>query len=164
MGYAPLETAWTPVVGDRFLLYILPLDAGRYGRLMEERSRRTVYMSFSSDVLHSGHFAILRKAATLGRLVVGVLTDEAVAGYKRYPAVPYGQRVEMLRSIRGVSRVVEQSTLSYREVVERLRPDIVVHGDDWLVGYQANIRQKVIETLKGWGGELVEFPYTHTAT
>ena len=51
-----------------------------------------------------------------------------------------------------------------RDILNRLRPDIVVHGDDWLVGYQANIRQKVIETLKGWGGELVEFPYTHTAT
>ena len=133
------------------------------GRLMEERSHRTVYMSFSSDVLHSGHFAILRKAATLGRLVVGVLTDEAVAGYKRFPAVPYAQRAEMLRSIRGVSRVVEQSTLSYRDVVEHLRPDIVVHGDDWRHGVQRPVRDELVNLLASYGGRLVEYPYAGDA-
>lgn len=140
-----------------------PEELEAMSRLMEERSRRTVYMSFSSDVLHSGHFAILRKAATLGRLVVGVLTDEAVAGYKRYPAVPYAQRVEMLRSIRGVSRVVEQSTLSYREVVERLRPDIVVHGDDWRHGVQRPVRDELVNLLAAYGGRLVEYPYAWDA-
>ena len=74
------------------------------------------------------------------------------------------ERIAMFEGLKYVSRVVVQESLDYTDILNRLRPDIVVHGDDWLVGYQANIRQKVIETLKGWGGELVEFPYTHTAT
>ena len=95
---------------------------------------------------------------------VGLLTDEVVASYKHYPLIPLEERIAMFEGLKYVSRVVVQESLDYTDILNRLRPDIVVHGDDWLVGYQANIRQKVIETLKGWGGELVEFPYTHTAT
>ena len=94
----------------------------------------------------------------------GLLTDEVVASYKHYPLIPLEERIAMFEGLKYVSRVVVQESLDYTDILNRLRPDIVVHGDDWLVGYQANIRQKVIETLKGWGGELVEFPYTHTAT
>lgn len=125
---------------------------------------KQVYICFSTDIIHNGHLAILKRAAELGEVTAGILTDEAVAGYKHYPLLPLEERVAMFRSLKYVSHVVVQASLDYTEVLERLRPDIVVHGDDWLVGYQANIRQKVIETLKAWGGELVEFPYTHTPT
>ena len=125
---------------------------------------KQVYICFSTDIIHNGHLAILKRAAELGEVTAGILTDEAVAGYKHYPLLPLEERVAMFRSLKYVAHVVVQASLDYTEVLERLRPDIVVHGDDWLVGYQANIRQKVIETLKVWGGELVEFPYTHTPT
>ena len=125
---------------------------------------KQVYICFSTDILHNGHLSILSRAAALGEVTVGLLTDEVIATYKRYPLIPLEERVAMFESLKMVSRVVVQETLDYTAILERLRPNIVVHGDDWRVGYQANIRQKVIETLKGWGGELVEFPYTHTPT
>ena len=125
---------------------------------------KQVYVCFSTDILHNGHLAILKRAAALGEVTVGLLTDEVVATYKRYPLIPLEERIAMFESLKTVSRVVVQESLDYTAILEKLKPDIVVHGDDWRVGYQANIRQKVIETLKGWGGELVEFPYTHTQT
>ncbi len=125
---------------------------------------KQVYICFSTDIIHNGHLSILKKAADLGEVTVGILTDEVVASYKHYPLIPLDERVAMFDSLKYVSRVVVQESLDYTDVLNQLRPDIVVHGDDWLVGYQANIRAKVIETLKQWGGELVEFPYTHTPT
>ena len=125
---------------------------------------KQVYICFSTDIIHNGHLSILKKAADLGEVTVGILTDEVVASYKHYPLIPLDERVAMFDSLKYVSRVVVQESLDYTDVLNQMRPDIVVHGDDWLVGYQANIREKVIETLKQWGGELVEFPYTHTPT
>ena len=125
---------------------------------------KQVYICFSTDIIHNGHLSILKKAAELGEVTVGILTDEVVASYKHYPLIPLDERIAMFESLKYVSRVVVQESLDYTGVLQRLRPEIVVHGDDWLVGYQANIRQKVIETLREWGGELVEFPYTHTPT
>ena len=119
---------------------------------------KQVYICFSTDILHNGHIRILQRAAELGEVTVGLLTDEVVASYKHYPLIPLEERIAMFEGLKYVSRVVVQESLDYTDILNRLRPDIVVHGDDWLVGYQANIRQKVIETLKGWGGELVEFP------
>lgn len=123
------------------------------------RERSTVYMCFSTDILHSGHIAILQKAQQLGRLTVGVLSDEAVAGYKRCPLLPFAERKSLFENLAGVSRVVEQKTLSYRGNLERLRPDYVVHGDDWRAGFQRPIRDEVLAVLAGCGGKLVEFPY-----
>ena len=125
---------------------------------------KQVYICFSTDILHNGHLNILKRAAALGEVTVGILTDEVVASYKHYPLLPLEERVAMFESLKGVKRVVVQETLDYTDVLRRLKPDVVVHGDDWLVGYQANIRQRVIETLQEWGGELVEFPYTQTPT
>lgn len=125
---------------------------------------KQVYICFSTDILHNGHLIILKKAAALGEVTVGLLTDEAVASFKHYPLIPLEERIQMFESIKGVSRVVVQDSLDYSDILRKLKPDIVVHGDDWLVGYQANIRQKVIDVLGEWGGELVEYPYTHTPT
>ena len=125
---------------------------------------KQVYICFSTDIIHNGHLSILKKAADLGEVTVGILTDEVVASYKHYPLIPLDERIAMFESLKYVRRVVVQESLDYTDVLTQLKPDIVVHGDDWLVGYQANIRQKVIETLKQWNGELVEFPYTHTPT
>ena len=121
---------------------------------------KTVYMCFSTDIIHGGHIAIIRKAQQLGELTVGVLSDEAVAGYKRFPLVPASERRIMFENIAGVARVVEQKTLSYRDVLEELRPDIVVHGDDWAAGFQKPVRDEVLRILESYGGKLVEFPYS----
>ena len=128
----------------------------------EERTQmeqKTVYLCFSTDIIHGGHIAIIRKAQQLGKLIIGVLSDEAVSSFKRFPLVPASERALMFENIAGVSRVVEQKSLSYRENLLALKPDYVVHGDDWCTGFQKPIRDEVIEVLASYGGELVEFPY-----
>lgn len=121
---------------------------------------RTVYMCFATDMIHGGHIAIIRKACKLGNLIIGVLSDDAVVQYKRYPLMPFSERKILFENIVGVSRVVEQKTLSYKDVINDLNPDYVVHGDDWKDGIQKTVRTEVIELLAAYGGKLVEFPYS----
>ena len=123
-------------------------------------SKKTVYMCFSTDMVHSGHIEIIKKAAELGDLTVGVLTDEAVMSYKRFPLLPFEERKAMFENIKGVEKVVEQDTLSYKKNLEELKPDYVVHGDDWQNGVQKPIRDEVCSVLASYGGQLVEFPYS----
>ncbi|MDD4689384.1 MAG: phosphoenolpyruvate mutase [Eubacteriales bacterium] len=117
-------------------------------------------MSFSTDLIHGGHTSIIQKAASLGKLTIGVLTDEVVSSYKRFPVLMYDERVKLLESIKGVEKVVPQTALSYAENLRVLKPDYVVHGDDWVMGFQKPIRDEVIEVLKEYGGEIVEYPYS----
>lgn len=128
---------------------------------LREIETRTVYLCFSTDIIHGGHIAIIRKAQKLGRLIIGVLSDEAVASYKRMPLVLASERMVMFQNISGVYRVVMQNTLSYRENLEKYHPNIVVHGDDWCSGFQKPIRDEVATILASYGGKLVEFPYSN---
>lgn len=125
---------------------------------------KKVYMCFSTDIIHMGHIAIIQRAAQIGELTVGVLTDEVVASYKRFPLVGFEERMDMLRNIKGVAQVVKQDTLEYDENLRALRPDYVVHGDDWKSGVQQPIRANVIAVLNEIGGELIEYPYSRTET
>ena len=137
-----------------------PQDLEKVSGQLRAVENRTVYMCFATDIIHGGHIAIIRRAQRLGKLIVGVLSDEAVASYKRFPLVPARERMKLFENIAGVYRVVEQRTLSYRENLETYRPDIVVHGDDWVTGFQQPIREEVVSVLASWGGKLVEFPYS----
>ena len=137
-----------------------PEDLAVVSARLKAVESRTVYMCFSTDILHGGHIAIIHKAARLGRLIVGVLSDEAVTSYKRFPLVPASERRIMFENIAGVYKVVEQASLSYKENLEKYRPDIVVHGDDWVTGFQRPIRDEVTSILASYGGRLVEFPYS----
>ena len=135
-------------------------DLAIVSKKLEEIERRTVYMCFSTDILHSGHIAIIKKAERLGKLIIGVLSDEAVVSYKRFPLLPFAERKVMFENVTGVYKVVEQDTISYRENLEQYRPTYVVHGDDWLTGFQKSIRDEVVSVLASYGGQLVEFPYS----
>ena len=130
-------------------------------KLKERENEKTVYLSFSTDIIHSGHLDIIKKAQILGKLIVGVLTDEAVMSYKRFPLLSYVDRKNMIESIKGVDKVFPQDTLSYRKNLEILKPDYVVHGDDWKVGIQQPIRAEVCDVLASYGGKLVEYPYSN---
>ena len=125
-----------------------------------EVENRMVYMCFSTDMIHSGHIAIIKKAGELGKLMVGVLSDEAVVSYKKYPLMPYSERKALFESIDGVDKVVEQATLSYKDNIEKFHPAFVVHGDDWRNGIQEDIRKEVISVLESYGGKLIEYPYS----
>ena len=138
-----------------------PEDLAAVSGKLSEIENRTVYMSFSTDIIHGGHIRIIKKAQKLGKLIVGVLSDEAVAGYKRFPLVPASERMVMFENIAGVYRVVEQKTLSYRENLEKLKPDYVVHGDDWVTGFQKPVRDEVVSILATYGGKLIEYPYAN---
>ena len=138
-----------------------PEDLAAVSAKLKTVENRTVYMCFASDIIHGGHIKIIRRAQRLGKLVIGVLSDEAVASYKRFPLVPEAERMRLFEIIAGVSKVVEQRTLSYRENLEKYHPDIVVHGDDWCTGFQQPVRDEVVSILASYGGKLVEYPYSH---
>ncbi len=124
------------------------------------KTNKTVYVGMSADLVHPGHLNIIKKARELGDVIIGLLTDEAIASYKRVPHMTFDQRREVIENIKGVSKVVSQTTLDYASNLEKIRPDYVVHGDDWKEGVQQKTRQRVIDTLSKWGGKLVEIPYT----
>jgi len=123
-------------------------------------NNKKVYVGMSADLIHPGHVNILNKASELGDVIVGLLTDSAIASYKRVPFMKWGQRATVISSIKGVTKVVPQGTLDYRPNLLEIRPDYVVHGDDWKTGVQSQVRQDVIHTLSEWNGELIEVPYT----
>lgn len=121
---------------------------------------KSVYIAFSADVIHGGHLNIIEEGAKLGDVTIGVLSDEAIAAYKRLPLLDFDTRVKLFSNIKGVSKVISQKSLSYAENIRLLKPDYVVHGDDWKSGVQSSIRQEVIDVLAEYGGELIEIPYT----
>ena len=137
-----------------------PEDLAVVTSKLKEIESRTVYMCFASDIIHGGHITIIKRAQRLGRLIIGVLSDGAVASYKRFPLVPASERKRLFENVAGVYKVVDQETLSYRENLERYKPDIVVHGDDWCTGFQKPIRDEVVSILASYGGKLVEYPYS----
>ena len=118
------------------------------------------YVGMSADIVHPGHLNILSEAAKLGPVVVGLLTDEAIASYKRLPYMTFDERLAVVSALKDVTEVVPQETLDYVPNLIRLRPKYVVHGDDWKEGVQSKTRDRVIETLKEWDGTLVEPSYT----
>ncbi|QWD89158.1 phosphoenolpyruvate mutase [Polynucleobacter sp. MWH-CaK5] len=121
---------------------------------------KKVYVGMSADLIHPGHLNILKVAAQYGEVTVGLLTDSAITSYKRLPFMKFEQRKMVIENIKGVSHVITQSTLDYSANLRLLKPDFVVHGDDWKEGIQRETRQRVIDTLAEWGGELIEVPYT----
>ena len=116
----------------------------------------------STDAIHGGHIKMIENAASLGKLTVGVLADNMVASFKRFPLLSCKERMRIISSIKGVDKVVVQETLSYKGILETLKPDFVVHGDDWVNGFQHPIREELIGLLEEYGGKLVEFPYSRS--
>lgn len=121
---------------------------------------KKVYIAMSADVIHSGHINVIEEGAKYGEVIIGLLTDEAIATYKRMPILDFEIRKKIFENIKNVKEVVEQKTLDYTENLKKYKPDYVIHGDDWKKGVQTLVREKVIETLKEWNGELIEVPYT----
>jgi phosphoenolpyruvate phosphomutase / 2-hydroxyethylphosphonate cytidylyltransferase len=119
-----------------------------------------VYVGMSADLIHPGHLNIINEARKLGRVVIGLLTDKAIASYKRLPTLTYEQRKIIIENIKGVDEVIPQETLDYVPNLRKIKPNFVVHGTDWRRGIQRETRKRVIEALNEWGGKLVEPEYT----
>ena len=121
---------------------------------------KLVYVPMSADIIHPGHINILKTAASLGRVMVGLFSDEAIRTYKPEPYMSYEQRKIVVESLKYVDVVVRQETKDYSDNLRRFHPDIMVHGTDWRTGPLAEVRQKAIDLLAEWGGEVVEPEYT----
>jgi len=124
------------------------------------KKNKLVYVGLSADILHEGHINIIQTAKKFGDVIVGLLTDQAIASYKNIPQLSYKQREIILKNIKLIKKVIPQKTLDYTYNLNLIRPDFVVHGDDWKNSIQKPVRLKVIKTLKKWGGKLIEPKYT----
>ncbi len=123
---------------------------------------KTIYACFCTDIVHEGHLNIINNANKYGKLVVGVLNDEAMIRYNRFPTITFEERVKLFEGLEGVSSVVVQEKLMYDEMIKKIKPDYVIHGDNWNEGPEKIIRDNVIKCLKEYGGELIEVPYTYS--
>lgn len=130
--------------------------------MLEKATGRKVYLSMSSDVVHDGHVNIIRYGASIGELTVGIMSDEATAAYKHYPILSFEKKKRIISNIVGVSRIVKQEKLSYQGVISELKPDVIIHGDDWRHGIQSPVRSEVLELLEEYGGILIEPPYSRS--
>ena len=122
--------------------------------------KKIVYIGLSADILHEGHINILKIANSYGDVIVGLLTDEAIASYKNIPYLDFKQRKIVLENMKYVKKVIPQKTLDYVDNLNLIKPDYVVHGDDWKTGVQKKTREKVVKILKKWSGKLIEPKYT----
>jgi phosphoenolpyruvate phosphomutase len=123
-------------------------------------NQKLVYIGMSADLIHQGHLNIIHEGLKLGQVIIGLLTDEAIASYKRLPLIAFNERKLIVENLKGVAKVIPQKTLDYIPNLKEVKPDFVVHGDDWKTGVQKEVRQRVIDTLAEWGGELIEPKYT----
>ena len=112
------------------------------------KNQKTVYVAMSADLIHPGHINIIAEASKYGSVKLGLLTDKAIASYKRLPTMTYEQRYEVVKSLKHIDEVIPQDTLSYKDNLLKIKPQFVVHGDDWKEGVQQNTRQEVIGILK----------------
>jgi phosphoenolpyruvate phosphomutase len=128
--------------------------------MSENNKSKIVYIGMSADLIHQGHLNIIVEGRKLGKVIIGLLTDEAIASYKRLPLIAFNERKLIVENMKGVEKVVPQSTLDYVPNLKEIKPDFVVHGDDWKSGVQKEVRKRVLKTIAEWGGELVEPKYT----
>lgn len=122
---------------------------------------KTIYTCFCTDVIHEGHINILNQARQYGEVIVGVLSDEAMIRYNRFPTISFQERLKMVEELSQVSKVIVQEDIMYDEVVRTLRPDYIIHGDNWKQGPERAIRDNVEKLLKQYGGTLIDVPYTY---
>ena len=120
-----------------------------------------VYTCFCTDIIHAGHINIINEARKKGEVIVGVLTDEAMIKYNRFPTVTFEERMQMVRNIEGVSEVVVQDTVLYDKVIAEIKPDYVIHGDNWKEEPLLAIRNNVEKCLSAYGGEIIDVPYSY---
>lgn len=128
--------------------------------LNKKTDSKIVYVGMAADIIHVGHINIINEANKYGNVIIGLLTDEAIKSYKRMPINNFEARKIVISSIKGISKVIEQTSLDYTSNLDIYKPDFIVHGDDWLTGPQKHIRTQIEEQIKKWGGKIIDVPYT----
>ena len=123
---------------------------------------KTVYTCFCTDIIHEGHLHIIEEAHKLGKVIVGALSDKALIRYNRFPTIPFEERVRMYKTLDGVDEVVVQDDMLYDNIIAQIKPDYVIHGDNWKTGPEAILRESAVRALSEYGGKLIEAKYTTT--
>ena len=123
---------------------------------------KTVYTCFCTEIIHEGHLNIINEARKKGKVIVGCLSDKALIRFNKFPTASQDERIKLYRSIEGVEEVVIQNDMLYDDVITLIRPDYVIHGDNWKEGPELAIRSHVEALLNSYGGELIDIPYTHS--
>ncbi len=122
---------------------------------------KTIYTCFCTGIIHEGHRNIINIAKTYGKVIVGALSDEALIRYNRFPTVSLEKRIKLYKELDGVDQVIVQNSVMYDDVVQKLHPDYIIHGDNWNTGSEKAIRENVKKLLAAYGGELIEVKYTN---
>ncbi len=131
-----------------------------FEKYFDEGKKKTVYIAMCGDLVHPGHLNIIQEGRKYGDVIIGLMSDKGSAGYKRLPFLSYEQRRIIVENIKGVKEVICQESLDYLPNLRKVKPNYVIHGDDWRTGIQADMRENVITVLREWGGQLKEVPYT----
>ena len=121
---------------------------------------KTVYMLFATDVIHEGHINVVKEAKKYGNVIGGVLCDAAMIRFNRFPTVSFDERVRMVKDIPEVDEVIVQNETLYENTLRKIKPDYVIHGDNWCEGPEKAIRDNAIKVMNELGGEVIEVPYT----
>jgi phosphoenolpyruvate phosphomutase len=122
--------------------------------------KKKIYVPMGADIIHEAHLNIIRKAKQYGDIIIGLFSDKAIFEYKRLPLISYEQRYEMMKKIKGIMMIVKQDSWDYSENLKKIKPDYLIHGDDWKTGIQKEMRKKVIKIMSSWNGKVIEVPYS----
>ena len=125
-----------------------------------KKKKKKVYIALAADTIHHGHMSLIETGKKYGDIIIGLITDKAIAEHKRIPFLNYDQRKKILSNLKGVAKVIPQKEYDYSVNILKLKPDYMIHGDDWKKGYDKSLRNNAIKALKACKGKLVEIPYT----
>ena len=119
---------------------------------LRRQGKRLVFTNGSFDILHAGHVRYLKKARSLGDvLIVGVNTDASVKSYKgpKRPIHPQKDRLEVLTALACVDYAVLFGDPTPIGLILKIRPDVLVKGADWKLKDIVGAPE-----VKGWGGRV----------
>lgn len=129
--------------------------------LNDKKNRPVAVASMCADPLHHGHINIINEAKKYGNVVIGLMTDEAMEGYKRKPLIKYENRLKVIQELKSVSHVIPLNDLNFALVAKKYQFEYYIHGDDWVNNVQSESRKKLIEVMRVWGGKVIDVPYTN---
>ena len=122
--------------------------------------KKKIYVPMGADIIHEAHLNIIKKAKQYGDVIIGLFSDKAISEYKRLPLISYEQRYAMMDKIKGITMIVKQDSWNYSKNLKKIKPDYLIHGNDWKTGIQKEMRKKVIKIMSSWNGKVIEVPYS----
>tara|TARA_B100000674_G_scaffold101117_1_gene73543 strand:- start:1889 stop:2329 length:441 start_codon:yes stop_codon:yes gene_type:complete len=128
--------------------------------MKDNKNRPFAVASMCADPIHHGHINIINQAKRYGNVIIGLMTDEAMTGYKRKPLLKFENRIKVIRELKSVANVLPFDNLNFADIAKKYKFEFFLHGDDWMHGVQAESRLRLIETMQQWGGKVIDVPYT----